>query len=82
MKSQQNPGSIPIPTCDEIKVENPDGVYLTYGDADLRHSAYDAFYLGNGRSLGPFARDDGMFAPDVETTDRSKRKQRYNFEPD
>lgn len=82
MKSQQNSGSIPIPECDDIRVENPDGVYVVYGDADLRHSAYDSMFLGNGRSFGNFMNDDGEFQPDVESTDRSKPKRGYSFKAD
>lgn len=61
MKSQRNPGSIPIPGGN-TKVENPDGVMKTYGD-EVVSSAYDASFFGDGCSYGAFARDyaDGPF---------------------
>lgn len=75
MKSQMNPGSIPIPGGD-TKVENPDGVSITFDNGnDQRHSAYDAKFFSNGCSYGAFNREGSgpfimMDEPTVETTRR------------
>lgn len=75
MKSQRNPGSIPIPAGD-VKTETPDGVSKTYDD-EVCNSAYDAMFFGDKVSYGAFTREgDGPFITTYnqrETTSRKKK---------